>query len=192
MRHGLLVIVSGPAGVGKTTVCQRLLANPGYVPSVSATTRAPRPGERPDVDYVFMNRTAFERARQDGLFLEWASVYDNYYGTPRTPVEEHLRSGKNVVLNIDVQGAAQVREKDLPQISFFLLPPSIEVLRNRIVSRGANTPEDIDRRMKAAERELARAPEYDHRVVNDDLEHTIGEILARVEERRRDLDGPEA
>src|SRR5437016_2243269 len=110
-KRGLLVIDSGPAGVGKTTVCERLLRHPSYVPSISATTRLPRPGERPDVDYQFMNRIAFERARQDGLFLEWANVYDNYYGTPRVPVEQNLARGNNVVLNIDVQGAGQVRQQ---------------------------------------------------------------------------------
>lgn len=185
LRSGLLVVVSGPAGVGKTTVCERLLRYPDFVPSISATTRAPRPGERPDVDYVFMNRVAFERARQDGLFLEWASVYDNYYGTPRTPVEEKLKAGRNVVLDIDVQGAAQIRSKDLPMISFFLLPPSLQVLRQRIVTRGANTPEDIERRMQAALRELDRQDESDHKLVNDDLEHTVAEIHERVEQRRR-------
>ena len=184
-KRGLLVIVSGPAGVGKTTVCERLLRHPNYVPSISATTRAPRPGERPDVDYVFMNRIAFERMRQDQNFLEWANVYDNYYGTPKVPVEDKLASGRNVVLNIDVQGAAQVREKGLPVISFFLLPPSMDVLVARIRGRGTDAPADIERRLKASERELARQHEYDFRIVNDDLDRTVSEILRRVEERRQ-------
>jgi guanylate kinase len=182
------VIVSGPAGVGKTTVCERLLRLPDFAPSISATTRLPRAGERSEVDYVFMNRTAFERARQDGLFLEWACVYDNYYGTPRIPVEEKLAAGKNVVLNIDVQGAAQVREKGLPVVSFFLLPPSMDVLRARIVQRGADSPEEIERRLRAAERELARQHEYDFRIVNDDLDRTVSEIV-RVLEANGDSSG---
>lgn len=178
---GRIVIVSGPSGVGKTTICGRLLKLPSFVPSISATTRLSRPGERHGVDYVFMNREAFERARQEGLFLEWANVYDNYYGTPKGPVEEKLRTGKHVLLNVDVQGAAQIREKGLPVLSFFLLPPSMEVLRERISKRG-DRAEDIERRMKAAEREIARAHEYDHRLVNEIVEDTVRDIARIVEE----------
>src|SRR4051812_3390744 len=109
-KRGILVIISGPSGVGKTTVCSRLIQLTGYAQSISATTRQSRPGEIDNIDYVFMNRASFESNRQQNLFLEWANVYDNYYGTLRGPVEEKLNAGKNVVLNIDVQGAAKVRK----------------------------------------------------------------------------------
>jgi guanylate kinase len=175
----LIVIVSGPAGVGKTTVVERLLKQPRFVASVSATTRAPRPSDGLNA-YTFMNRVAFERMRQDGLLLEWATVHDNYYGTPREPVEQSLAEGKNVLLNIDVQGAAQIREKGLPVISFFLLPPTMEVLRTRLVGRGDGTG-DLEKRLKTAERELARQHEYDFRIVNDDLDKTVAEILGHIE-----------
>ena len=182
-EHGRLIVVSGPAGVGKTTICERLLKLPGFVASISATTRRSRPGERNGVDYIFMNREAFERARQEGTFLEWASVHDNYYGTPRAPIEEHLGRGRNVVLNIDVQGAAKLRESGFPLISFFLLPPSLADLRARITKRG-DAPADIERRMQTAEREMARQNEYDHRIQNDSVERALAEIVSILERTR--------
>lgn len=177
---GRIVIVSGPAGVGKTTVCDSLRRTGNFVPSISATTRLSRPGEENGRDYVFMNREAFERARQEGAFLEWASVHENYYGTPRGPVEDLLRKGKNVLLNIDVQGAAQLRKKGLPVVSFFLLPPDMAALRARIAKRGDSDAADIERRLRTAEREMARQHEYDYRIVNDTVERTVAEIVRLV------------
>jgi guanylate kinase len=182
--RGTIVIVSGPTGVGKTTVCERLLALPGYARSISVTTRLPRKGEVPDRDYAFFTREAFVRARDEGLFLEWARVHDDFYGTPRGPVEANLDDGKNVILNIDVQGAAQVRRSGLPCRSFFILPPSLDELRLRLARRG-DDPAVVERRLKNAEIELSHAGEYDHRIVNDVVERTVDEIvlaLARMRE----------
>lgn len=178
-RRGLLVIVSGPTGVGKTTVCERLIALPGFVRSLSVTTRAPRKGETHGRDYQFWTREAFELAVKAGEFLEYAKVHNSdYYGTLEGPVRSALDEGLKVVLNIDVQGAAQLRAKGLPVKSFFLMPPSMDELRRRLAKRGDTSPEAIERRFQTAQVELSRAKEYDHRIVNDDLERTVNEILA--------------
>lgn len=182
-RSGRIVIVSGPAGVGKTTICDQLLKRPNFVRSISATTRLPRPGERDGIDYQFWNVAAFERARDEGYFLEWAKVYGNYYGTPRSPVEEKLRQGKNVVLNIDVQGAKQIRGLGLPVVSFFLMPPSRETLRDRIKNRNQDTPDEIERRLQVADREMARASEYDYQITNDEIGRTVENIRSILETR---------
>lgn len=182
-RHGTIAIVSGPTGVGKTTVCERLLARPDFARSISVTTRPPRKGEVAGRDYAFYTREAFARAREEGLFLEWARVHDDFYGTPRGPVEAHLEDGRNVILNIDVQGAEQVRRSGLPCVSFFLLPPSMDELRARLARRG-DDPAVVERRLKNAELEIARAGEYEHRIVNADLDATIAEILERVASSR--------
>lgn len=181
--HGRVVVVSGPAGVGKTTICDLLVREPNFVRSISATTRLPRPGERDGIDYQFMNPLAFEKAAAEGQFLEWANVYGKYYGTPRGPVEERLRQGRNVVLNIDVQGAAQVRGSGLPIVSFFLMPPSREALRERIRRRATETAEEIERRLRAADFEMARAREYDYQIVNDEIGRTVQNILSILEQR---------
>src|SRR5579872_5287380 len=173
---GRIVIVSGPAGVGKTTICEQLLKRPNFVRSISVTTRVARPNEREGIDYEFWNKVAFEKSRDEGVFLEWA-VYDgNYYGTRRAPVEEKLRQNKNVILNIEVQGAAQIRKLGLPVVSFFLRPPSMEVLRQRIARPGLS-PEVIERRMRTAEVEIGRANEYDYQIVNDEIGTTVDEIV---------------
>jgi guanylate kinase len=189
-KRGLLVIVSGPAGVGKTTVCDRLIAQPGFVRSISVTTRAPRKGEKDGRDYQFWNRDAFERAVKAGEFLEHAKVHNSdYYGTLEGPVRAALDEGRSVVLNIDVQGAAQIRAKGLPVISFFLMPPSLDELRRRITKRGDTSPEAIERRFRTAQVELSRAKEYDHQIVNDDLERTVSEIQALLAKARETAEG---
>ncbi|HZU95732.1 MAG TPA: guanylate kinase [Planctomycetota bacterium] len=185
---GRIVIVSGPAGVGKTTICEQLLKRPNFVRSISVTTRGPRPNEREGIDYEFWNKVAFEKNRDEGVFLEWA-VYDgNYYGTRRGPVEERLRQGKNVICNIEVQGAAQIRKLGLHVISFFLLPPSTEVLRQRIARPGLS-PEVIERRMKTAEIEIARAKEYDYQIVNEQIGPTVDTIASLVGQESESREG---
>jgi guanylate kinase len=175
-RGGRIVIVSGPAGVGKTTICDLLLREPNFVRSISATTRVARAGERDNIDYMFMNRVAFEKASEEGYFLEWANVHGNFYGTPRSHVEEKLRQGKNVLLNIDVQGAHQIRRLGLPVISFFLMPPSVDALRQRLSGRNSDSPDEVERRLRVAEREMARREEYDHVITNDEIGRTVETI----------------
>jgi guanylate kinase len=181
--RGVLVIISGPSGVGKNTICDQLLKHPGFVRSISATTRLPREGEREGIDYIFMNMLAFEAARREGTFLEWANVHGNFYGTPRGPVEERLRQGKNVILNIDVQGAAKIRGIGLPLVSFFLLPPDDAALRDRLAKRNKDAPEVVERRLREAQIEMARAKEFDYRIVNDEIGRTVMNILEILEER---------
>jgi guanylate kinase len=191
VRGGRIVIVSGPAGVGKTTICDQLLKRPNFVRSISATTRIARHGERDNIDYQFWNKVAFEKAAQEGYFLEWARVHENLYGTPRGPVEEKLRQGKNVILNIDVQGAAQLRRLGLPVISFFLMPPTPEVLRERLAGRKSDSVEEVERRLKVAQGEMARASEYDHVIYNRDIGTTVSEIEAILEQSETNSDGVE-
>lgn len=177
-RGGRIVIVSGPAGVGKTTICDQLLKEPNFVRSISATTRVARAGERDNIDYMFMNKLAFEKAANEDYFLEWARVHGNFYGTPRAHVEEKLRQGKNVILNIDVHGADQIRKLGLSVVSFFLMPPSREELRMRITKRASDKPEEVERRLKEADKEMSRAKEYDHVITNDEIGRTVETIKA--------------
>lgn len=176
--RGRLVVLSGPSGVGKTTVGRALLkALPGLAPSVSATTRKPRPGEQDGRDYCFVDEAAF----QAGDFLEQAQVHGNRYGTPRAPVEALRKEGKDVLLVIDVQGARQVRAKIPEAILIFLEPPGWEELARRLKGRGTESPEALERRLEDARTELAEAGRYDHRVVNDRLEEAVGRIRKILE-----------
>jgi guanylate kinase len=167
---GSLLIVVAPSGAGKTSLVRHLLqARSGILLSVSSTTRAPRPGEQDGVDYVFMNRDEFVRRREAGEFLEWAEVHGNAYGTSRPWIEAQMRSGQDIVLEIDWQGAAQVR-KLIPQaVSVFIAPPSLETLRERLVARGQDAPEVIERRIQAARGELEHAPECQYVIINQDF-----------------------
>ncbi len=183
-RHdspGSLFIVSGPSGAGKGTLVRALLDRvPGIWLSVSATTRPPRPGEIDGVHYVFLSGEEFDRlVAEDGL-LEWAEVHGNRYGTLRMPVEERLERGEIVVLEIDPQGAAQVKEKMPESVLVFIEPPSFDELRDRLVKRGSETPEQIERRLRTAREELAIAGTYDYVVINDDVEQATDELAAIV------------
>ena len=182
MSKGPLIILSGPSGCGKSTVTARLLAR-GDLPlrqSVSATTRPPRPGERDGVHYHFWARERFEREVAAGEFLEWAEVHGNYYGTPRREVGPFRERGVGVILVIDVQGAALVRARCPDAVSVFLETSRWEELERRLRARGADDEAAIRRRLDNARRELARAGEYDARVINDDLGEAVGQLHAVV------------
>jgi guanylate kinase len=179
---GPLIILSGPAGCGKSTVTARLLAR-GDLPlrqSVSATTRPPRPGERDGEHYRFWTRPRFEEEIRAGGFLEWAEVYGNYYGTPRSEVEPYRARGVGVILVIDVQGAAQVRAKCPDAVSVFLRASSWAECERRLRGRGTEDEATIARRLATARQELARAGEYQFEVINDDLENAVEQLHAIV------------
>ncbi|MCI0585527.1 MAG: guanylate kinase [Planctomycetes bacterium] len=175
-RRGRLVVISGPSGSGKSSICRAICRFPGVEFSVSATTRRPRPGERDGVEYRFRSRREFERLVAQDALLEWARVHDNLYGTLRAPLERALRRGKTFVLEIDVQGAQTLRAKGVEGIFVFIAPPSMRDLRRRLVARGTDTPAVVERRMRNARREMRHAKRYDRVVVNDDLSRAIAEV----------------
>jgi guanylate kinase len=178
MPRGPLIILSGPAGCGKSTVTARLLAR-GDLPlrqSVSATTRPPRPAERDGVHYRFWTRERFEAERDAGGFLEWALVFGNYYGTPRSEVEPYREQGDGVILVIDVQGAAQVRAKCPDAVSVFLTASCWEECERRLRARATEDEPTIARRLATAREELARAGEYQYQVINDDLDTAVEQL----------------
>jgi len=187
--RGRLLVISGPSGVGKTTICHALVGRNGIVHSVSATTRRPRPGEKDGVDYFFLDREEFARRREAGRFLEWAEYAGNLYGTPRDFVEEQTAAGRFPLLEIEVQGVEQLRKQGRDGIYVFLVPPSVEDLRRRLVGRGNTAIEEIDRRVRVAEAELKRTDLYDHVVVNDRVDRALDEVLGIVD---RELKGAKA
>ena len=171
-RKGVLFVVSGPSGVGKGTINKRLFEEFGDAVafSVSATTRGPREGEVDGREYFFISRQEFEKRVANNEFLEHAEYAGNCYGTPRDYVLSLLQRGVSVILEIDVQGAMQVKRRMPESVSVFILPPSFEELEHRLRGRGTETPEKIEKRLAAAKAEMARAPEYDYQIVNDDLD----------------------
>jgi len=188
MAQGPLIILSGPSGSGKSTVIHRLLQE-GGLPlrvSISATTRAPREGERQGVDYHFLSREAFEEQQQAGAFVETAPVHGEFYGTPRREVDEDRARGIGVILVIDVQGAAQVRKHYPEALSVFLRAPSPEIYEQRLRLRGTETEDAIARRLASAARELERMNEYEHILISDRVETTVvqlRDLIARRFER---------
>jgi guanylate kinase len=185
-RRGLLYIVSSPSGAGKTTLARRVLAADSNIEmSVSVTTRAPRPGERDGVDYHFVDHEVFESMKGRGDLLEWARVFDNFYGTPRTPVEAAIRAGKDVLFDIDWQGAQQLFEKMRDDVvRVFVLPPSGDVLEDRLKSRAQDPPDVVAKRMAAASSEISHWPEYDYVIVNAQIEQSVASALAILSAER--------
>lgn len=178
---GLLIVLSGPAGVGKGTVCKALREEDTNIEySVSATTRAPRPGEEHGVNYFFHSKEEFEKMIEEGRLLEWAQYVDNYYGTPLDYVEETIERGKDIILEIEVQGAEKVKERYPEGTFIFLMPPSLAELRSRIVGRGTETSELIDKRMTVAKNEIDMMQMYDYVVENDEIEKAVSRIRAIV------------
>lgn len=179
-KRGTLVVLSGPSGTGKGTVCGvvRNHLGDGVRYSISATTRKPRTGEEHGREYFFFSKEEFEALRDQNGFLEWAQVYDNYYGTPRAFVEEVLASGKDCILEIDPQGALQVRKATDEAVLVFIAPPSLEELRNRLTGRGTESAEEVEKRLSCAESELAYRDKYDYIIVNDDVETAAAKMEA--------------
>ena len=179
---GLLIVISGPSGTGKGTICKALLQQrPDIFYSISATTRSPRNGEQDGVSYYFKSKEEFEEMLARDEFLEWARVYDNYYGTPKVPVAEAIAAGKDVILEIDVQGAMKVKEKAPEGVYVFIVPPSLEVLRSRIVGRATDSMETINKRMDKALGELSKLYEYNYVVINDDLAQAVNKVECIIE-----------
>lgn len=190
--RALLVVVSAPSGAGKTTLCDRLLAaREDMAYSVSCTTRQPRGRERDGEDYIFLKTDEFQQRVDAGLFLEYAEVHGFMYGTLRETVERALGNSKSLLMDIDVQGAAQIREKAMSApdgdiikdgfVDIFITPPSLQSLRERLESRSEDSPEVIAKRLKNAEGEMQRAGEYAHTVINDDLDVAFAELVAVLE-----------
>ncbi len=185
MLKGRLFVISGPSAVGKGTIVDNIIkASDDVSLSVSATTRAPRDGETEGVSYFFMSEEEFKSKIDEGGFLEYANVHGNYYGTPKAPVEECLSAGRDVILEIDVQGAMQVMRSYGGAIGIFILPPSIEELRSRIENRGTESAEDIELRMSRALDEIGHIGSYDYFVVNDDLREAVDTVRAIMTSER--------
>ena len=177
MKKGLLVVISGPSGVGKGTIIKQILENrKNSSLSVSCTTRDPRPGEENGVHYWFIKKDEFERMIENDEFLEYMPVFDNFYGTPKSKVEELRSKGIDVILDIDVKGAAAVKSKAQDAVMIFILPPSLEELKRRLSGRGTETEEQVEKRFSRAQAEIERSTEYDYRVINASLEDAVKEV----------------
>lgn len=178
----LLVVLSSPSGGGKTTIARTLIASrddAGY--SISATTRDPRLTERDGIDYYFLTRDAFDAEIEEGAFLEWAEYNGERYGTLAAEVDRVLAKGHHVILDIEIQGAAQVRERRDDVVSIFVLPPSADDLVERLSRRGADRPDDLAARLERADVELAEAESYEYLIVNDELEHAVRAVGAIID-----------
>ena len=186
-KQGILVVVSGFSGAGKGTVMKELVRRyDRYALSISATTRSPRPGEAEGVDYFYKTMEEFRAMAASDALIEYACYVNNYYGTPRAYVEEQLAAGKDVILEIEIQGALKVKEKCPDTLLLFVTPPSAKVLKERLVGRGTETMEVIESRMKRAVEESAGMDKYDYLVVNDDLDTCVKEMhrIIRAEHDR--------
>jgi guanylate kinase len=188
MSSGLLFIVAAPSGTGKTTLVRRLIAQtPNLALSVSCTTRPPRPGEIDGRDYHFMDTARFETLQEAGDFLEWARVHDNYYGTSRRWLAAERAAGRDVLLEIDWQGAAQVKQAFPDAISIFILPPSMTALTERLRGRGTDDDSVIERRLLAAREEMRHVDDFGYVIMNADLETAHGQLASIIEAARLTL-----
>jgi guanylate kinase len=181
MNQGLLIVVSGPSGAGKGTVCRAYLQrHPEAMLSISATTRDPRPGEIDGVNYFFTDQESFQKMIEDGDFLEYAEVYGHYYGTPKKNVRDNLMQGKDTILEIDIQGALAVKDKFEEGVFIFIVPPSMDELKRRIVTRGTETKEEVLKRFSQAYEELNFIKRYNYVIVNDTVENAVAKMEAIV------------
>ena len=185
-RRGMMIVLSSPSGAGKTTLTRRLLTeNPRMSMSVSATTRQPRSGEVDGVDYYFVDKADFEAMRERGEFLEHARVFDNYYGTPRGPVETALGQGRDIIFDIDWQGAQQLTQAAADDlVKIFILPPDMVTLEERLRARAQDSDEVIAKRMSKSENEISHWAEYDYVVVNDELDDALARLRTILEAER--------
>lgn len=185
-QKGLLIVISGPSAVGKGTICKELFKKniENLELSISVTTRNPRHGEIDGVNYYFVDKNKFQEMIDNGELLEYALVYDNYYGTPKKYVIDKINEGKDVILEIDIQGAKQVKENYDDGIFVFIMPPSFKELKNRILKRGTEAQKDIDIRMKCAFDEIQHAKYYNYIVVNDDLDKAVENIYCIIKAER--------
>jgi guanylate kinase len=179
VQDGRLFVASAPSGAGKTTLCEAARKHlPQLVYSVSSTTRPPRKGEQEGKDYFFISEAQFRQGIERGQWAEWARVHDNYYGTSARFIDRHLKAGRDVLLDIDVQGAAQILKRYPQAVTIFIMAPSMDVLRRRLIDRGADSTAVIDKRMHNARDEIARKDMYRYIVVNDDLDSAISRFVS--------------
>ncbi|WP_051279125.1 guanylate kinase [Hellea balneolensis] len=185
-RRGIMVVLSSPSGAGKTTLTRMLLKeNPDMAMSVSATTRQPRPGEKDGEDYYFISKNKFTDMVDDDEFLEYAKVFDNFYGTPRAPVEQALGDGRDVVFDIDWQGAQQLTQAAADDlVKIFILPPNMVELEKRLRTRAQDSDDVISKRMSKSENEISHWPEYDYVIVNENVETAMEELRTIVASER--------
>jgi guanylate kinase len=180
-QEGLLYIVSAPSGAGKTSLCNELIdIFPDLRHSVSYTTRLPRPGEKDGVDYFFVSRDTFEKMVTEGEFAEWAEVHGNFYGTAVKTLDEYLSRGTHLILDIDCQGARQIKSRYHDAVYVFILPPSFEELRKRLEGRNSDSPEVIERRMRVARDEVRESAWYDYLIVNDDFFRALEKLKSII------------
>ena len=185
VRPGLLFILSAPSGAGKSTLCRALLDHfPDMLYSISYTTRPPRQGEQDGVHYYFIARDEFKHGIEQGRWAEWALVHDNYYGTSADLLDRGLNGGQDILLDIDVQGMGQILTRYPAAITIFIMPPSLEILRRRLETRGTDSPEVIAVRLKNAQQELAQKDRYRHLIINDRLADATTELIGIIEKYR--------
>ncbi len=190
VKPGIPFVVAAPSGTGKTTVCGKLVEREGQISfSVSHTTRTRRQDEADGSDYFFVDEKEFQRLIETGAFLEWAVYNSNHYGTSWKAIEQPLRQGRDMLLEIEVQGAAQVRERRHDACLIFLLPPSMQALERRLQVRGTDSAEQIQRRLYVAERELEAIAEFDYAVTNDDLDACVTNLLEIIQAERNGVPG---
>lgn len=192
MSKGVLYIISGPSGTGKGTICKELVKKRDIYLSVSATSRDKREGETEGITYYYKTREEFQRMAETGQMLEWAVYGSNYYGTPKAPVEESMEKGRDVILEIEPQGAMKVKALRPDAVMIFVIPPSMQVLKKRLTDRGRENSAQIQERIDAAKWEFTQASNYNYIIVNDDLDVCVDEVLSLMDKIRADRDRIEA